>query len=131
MARTYAEELLAGLLEERGLFFSEQEKFAGHKIDFILHFDDRDVLLDVNGDRWHHWTKIVDCDRIKLNRVLEAGGTPTAVWLSRLQKDPTPTLDAIAALGAGPERLPWWDWAVDPRSLSEMSQKRLSLVFMP
>lgn len=117
-ARTYAEELLAGLLEQRGIQFSEQQEFAGHKIDFTLHFPDRDVQLDVNGDRWHHWKKIVDCDRVKLNRVLNKGGVPVAVWLSRLQKDPSSTLDTLAALGAGPLRLPWWDWAVNPRSLT-------------
>lgn len=111
---------MAELLTEAGIEFEEQGKFAGHRIDFLLEPLDRSrvpVCLDVNGDRWHSWQKIVDCDRKKLNRVLEAGGLPLGVWWSRLQRSEQEVASGIgSAIRWG--RLPWWDWRVEPVSLS-------------
>ncbi|AMM44348.1 HNH endonuclease [Arthrobacter phage Kitkat] len=120
-ARTVPEQCMAHLLEGAGIPYSEQEKVGGHKIDFVAHFPSRDLLIDVNGDRWHHWMKIVDCDRIKLDRVIATHNRPFAVWWSRLQKDPAAVLAAILHMGFGeqdPDFLPWWDWAVDVDSLT-------------
>jgi hypothetical protein len=112
---------MAALLTGAAIPFSEQEKVGGHKIDFVAHFPSRDLLIDVNGDRWHHWRKIVDCDRIKLDRVIATHSRPFAVWWSRLQKNPTEVLAAIIHMGyteIDPDFLPWWDWAVDIDTLA-------------
>lgn len=120
--RTPAERDMADLLDSVRFPFEEQLPFAGHKIDFTVYLNDRAVLLDVNGDRWHRWQKIVDCDRKKLNRMLEAGGIPLAAWWSRVKKEPDAVLAAIVLASHG--RLAYWDWAVDLDSLSPVASER-------
>lgn len=122
--RTPAEEDLARLLTERGLRFWEQKKIAGHKIDFIVRVGNRVIQLDINGDRWHHWQKIIDCDRIKIERVLAAGEIPLTVWWSRLKKDPEGVMDTLEGLAHGEARMPWWDWAVELDSLTPTAERR-------
>lgn len=99
------------LLTRMGQPFEEQALFAGHRIDFLLQGGVRPVCLDTNGDRWHSWGKIVACDRIKIRRVVEAGGLPLGVWWSRLQRSEEAVWEGVQyALTTG--CLPWWDWKV-------------------
>lgn len=128
MGRTKPEETFAKLLDNRLRSYLEQEKLGGHRIDFLVQFPQRDVLVDINGDWWHAKPKIIDCDRVKLNRVLAAGFVPFAVFYSRLQKDPLGVVRTVEDLAGGPERLPWWDWNVDIDSLDPANRDRVRLL---
>lgn len=118
MSRTVPEEALARLLTDAGLPFAEQQKMAGHRIDFLV---DGWMLLDVSGDRWHSWKKIVDCDRLKLERVGRAGLVPCGLWWSRLQRSPDQVAEAVRAYLGG-ARWRWWDWRVGVEELSSEAQ---------
>jgi hypothetical protein len=107
-----AEAALGRLLESMRVPFRPQLKWAGHRVDFTVFPPTIDPLLvDVNGDHWHSWSKIVECDRVKLNRVFGAGHVVLGVWWSRLQQDRGSVRDAIW-LAAVERRLAWWDWKV-------------------
>jgi hypothetical protein len=104
----------------------EEVKVAGHRIDFVV--EDclgRSLGVDVNGDRWHRWEKIRQCDRVKLDRVFAPGVEPLVlgVWWSRLQRSPECVGHAIL-LGLGLNRLAWWDWAVTFEEMTPTSGAR-------
>ena len=125
MAGTPPETEMRKILLRMGVEFTEQERVAGHRIDFVLRGRRGLVLVDPNGDRWHRWQKIVDCDRKKLNRVIAAGALPMGVWWSRIQKEPQGVADAIVyAVEAG--RLRFWDWAVPVGSLDRAEGRRVA-----
>jgi very-short-patch-repair endonuclease len=112
------EEQTAHLLSVRGIPFERQRRWAGHRIDFTLYGDaTRPVLLDVNGEWWHAWDKIVACDRVKLNRVFGAGLTVLGVWSNRLRLDLQSVWEGIEAAREG--RLAFWDWNVAVGSLDD------------
>jgi very-short-patch-repair endonuclease len=112
-----AEERMADLLIGAGVLFERQRKWAGHRIDFTLLGPVPPVLVDVNGEWWHAWAKIVDCDRVKLNRVFGAGLLVLGVWSQRLEHDLAGVWDAISLAERG--RLAFWDWNVPIGSLDE------------
>lgn len=105
--------------------FDEERKFAGHAIDFFVSSGRGPVLVEANGDRWHRWEKIRQCDLKKLNRVLVAGGCPVGIWWSRIQKEPDFVGEAIE-VAVKSRRLLFWDWAVSPEELSSKAQGELS-----
>src|SRR6478609_2954187 len=85
------------LLTRKMFPFVEEEKIAGHRIDFVIPTHWGRLGVDVNGDRWHSWGKIMDCDRLKLNRVFEAEACVLGVWWSRLQRSPEQVALMIAS----------------------------------
>lgn len=119
-------ELLTRLSSWHGWTVIEEEKVAGHRIDFVVSMPYRGEMrrlgVDVNGDRWHRWQKIVDCDRVKLNRVFgpDSDVLVLGVWWSRLQERPESVEHAILT-GLMHRRLAWWDWAVPVESLHPVS----------
>jgi hypothetical protein len=125
--RTPPEQDMFDALTGAGFSFEEQFEFAGHKIDFGVEIDGLTVLLDVNGDRWHRWQKIIECDRVKLDRVLAAGGFPVGVWRSRMLEHGPSTVLQTVAVSAAQRRIPWWDWAVPISSLQEEARVRALL----
>jgi hypothetical protein len=121
------------LLTDMGLRFAEEEKVAGHRIDFVVtRFGEPALGVDVNGDRWHRWKKIRECDRVKLDRVFAPGVEPLVlgVWWSRLQRSPESVVDAIR-LGRDQHRLAWWDWAVRFDEMSPASGQRAASLVLP
>lgn len=129
MSRTPPEQAMSELLDRAGIGYTEQERTAGHRIDFTLHPAGRRILLDVNGDGWHRWRKIVDCDRVKIVRVLDAGNCPWAVWWSRLQRNPAQVEAAVRAMATSNHQfLPWWDWAVEIDSLPDRAAETARLL---
>jgi very-short-patch-repair endonuclease len=123
MARSVPEQVMFDLLTEKGYEFEEQQRVAGHKIDFVV-VRERRVCLDTNGDHWHSWPKIVACDVVKLDRVLAAGELPLGVWWSRLRRSPEEVVSGLEqTLLFG--RLPWWDWNVRVESLRPENGRRV------
>lgn len=101
--------LMRQRLTEWGWSFVEEERVAGHRIDFVV---EGRLGVDVNGDHWHRWPKIVACDRKKLGRVFAANGPIVlGVWYSRLVRDPEGVRQAVD-LAFREGRLAFWDWAV-------------------
>jgi hypothetical protein len=123
---TPPEQALAELLDSVGFEYQREALFEGHRIDFLIDAGSHVVLAEPNGDRWHRWSKIVDCDRKKLNRVLSGPmpAVPLGIWWSRLQRDPHRVLDAVTAAIVA-QRLCWWDWAVKIDSLDAEPRLRL------
>lgn len=111
------------LLTMAAVPFLEQERVAGHKIDFVVEWNGSRVCVDTNGDRWHRWEKIVQSDRTKLDRVLAAGELPLGVWWSVLQRSPDEVLEAIRWTHRH-RRLYWWHWAVPIESLRQSEQAK-------
>jgi hypothetical protein len=75
------EQRMEDLLVGAGVLFERQRKWAGHRIDCTLLGPVPPVLVDVNGEWWHAWAKIVDCDRVKLNRVFGTGTCRSGRWM--------------------------------------------------
>jgi len=123
--RSPAELALREILVEMGLGFEEERKFAGHAIDFFVASESGPVLVEANGDRWHRWEKIRQCDAKKLNRVLAAGGLPLGIWWTRLQREPAVVAEAIE-IAVKSRRLVLWDWAVKPEELGPKAQFELA-----
>lgn len=128
MTRTPPEEWMAAALDRLGFVYEEQGLFAGHRIDFLVQSARGEVCLDANGDRWHRWKKIVDCDRLKLDRVLFAGGLPCGIWWSRMQKDPA-RAEAMIVAAVKEGILLEWDWAVKPETLAPVARQAMEAVF--
>lgn len=121
--RTPPEEAMATLLRRAGLPFVEQARVSGHRIDFVVVSGGSPLLVDTNGDRWHHWSKIVESDRVKLDRMLAAGWLPLGVWWSRLERSPDEVLEGIR-WSFRHDRLAWWDWAVPIESLQHSARAK-------
>lgn len=112
---------------------TEETKVAGHRIDFVVTNRYGDSLgVDVNGDRWHRWAKVRECDRVKLNRVFAPSVRPCVlgVWWSRLQRSPEFVRQAVID-GVIESRLAWWDWAVRVDELDEAPSRRVQSLLRP
>lgn len=124
-------ELLTRLESWHAWVVAEEMKVAGHRIDFVVEMEWQGVTrrlgVDVNGDRWHRWKKIVDCDRVKLDRVFgpDSDTLVLGVWWSRLQSSPASVEEGILT-GLMHGRLVWWDWAVPIESLHPVSGRRVA-----
>ena len=70
---------LEHLLTLAGYAFERQGKAGGHRIDCLI----GNIAVDVNGVWWHAKPKIIECDRVKLPRVVRAGVMPLGLWDSR------------------------------------------------
>ena len=75
---------LEHLLTLAGYAFERQGKAGGHRIDCLI----GNIAVDVNGVWWHAKPKIIECDRVKLPRVVRAGVMPLGLWDSRVWKHP-------------------------------------------
>jgi hypothetical protein len=117
---------MAELLTSLAVSFTTETKFANHRIDFTLEAEDGSLVLwDVNGDWWHSKAKIVQCDRVKIERVVAAGGLPLGVFWTRLSGSPESVATAVRRSLREPRVLPWWDWKVPIEALSLPAQRTI------
>ncbi len=104
---------LEDLLERASIPFARQGKAGGHRIDCLV----GKVAVDVNGSWWHSKPKIIECDRIKLPRVVRAGVLPLGLWDCRVWKTPEFVIECVRKALDG--KLPVWDWNVSIDELPE------------
>jgi hypothetical protein len=107
------EERLELLLERAGIPFERQGKAGGHRIDCLV----GNVAVGINGEWWHAKPKIIECDRVKLPRVVRAGVIPLGLWDSRAWKYPESVVRFVREALDG--HLAVWDWNVPITELPE------------
>lgn len=107
------EAMLELLLTRAGIAFERQGNAGGHRIDCLV----GNVAVDINGVWWHAKPKIINCDRVKLARVVQAGVIPLGLWDSRVQKFPECAVHCVREALAG--HLAVWDWNVPIEELPD------------